>query len=136
MMRAHQVENGIVVNTIVVTSLDSMPGLTLIAATTGSVGDTVVNGVAIPKPPPEPSVPAFVPKLNARLVLIGAGYWDDVVDFITAQGPIALAFLQDAQTMRRDNPLVNAWAAARGKTGELDGLFIAAAALNVDQFNG
>jgi hypothetical protein len=78
-----------------------------------------------------PVVPEAVPKLNARLVLIEAGYWSDVVAFITAQGEVALAYLEDAQTMRRDNPLVNAWAAARGKTAELDGLFIAAAALDV-----
>ncbi len=78
-----------------------------------------------------PAAPETVPKLNARIVLIEAGYWDDVVEFITAQGPIAVAYLEDAQTMRRDNPLVNAWAAARGKTGELDGLFTAAGALNV-----
>lgn len=78
-----------------------------------------------------PQVPVSVPKLNARLVLINAGYWSDVVAFITAQGPVALAYLEDAKTVRRDNALVNAWAASRGKTGELDGLFIAAGALSV-----
>ncbi len=76
-------------------------------------------------------VPESVPKLNARLTLIDAGYWDEVVAFVTAQGAIALAYLQDAQTMRRDNPLVNAWAKTRSvpiSDAALDGLFIAAAA--------
>jgi hypothetical protein len=84
----------------------------------------------------EPVVPSSIPMLNAALILIDAGYWDDVEAFVAAQGPVALAFLRHAQTMRRDNVLVNAWAAARGKTDELDGLFIAAAALNPDAFNG
>lgn len=77
-----------------------------------------------------PSVPQVVPKLNARLVLIDAGYWADVVAFATEQGETALAYLEDALTMRRDNALVNAWAASRGKVDELDGLFISAGALN------
>jgi len=83
-----------------------------------------------------PVVPESVPKLNARLVLIGAGYWDDVVAFTALRGPVAVAFLEDALTMRRDNPLVNAWATARGKTAELDSLFIAAEALKIDEFTG
>lgn len=78
-----------------------------------------------------PSVPQVVPKLNARLVLIDAGYWADVVAFATEQGETALAYLEDALTMRRDNALVNAWAASRGKVDELDGLFVSAGALNV-----
>ena len=78
-----------------------------------------------------PVVPEVVPKLNARLTLIEAGYWSDVVAFATEQGEVALAYLEDAQTIRRDNPLVNAWAESRGKTGELDGLFIAAGNRNV-----
>lgn len=76
------------------------------------------------------TVPQSVPKLNARLALIAAGYWTDVVAFVAEQGEVALAYLEDAQTMRRDNQLVNAWAAARGKTdAEVDALFIAAALL-------
>lgn len=84
-----------------------------------------------------PVVPEFVPMLNAELVLIGAGYWDDVQDFVSQRGPYALAFLRRAQTMRRDNVLVNAWAAARGVTdAQLDALFIAADNLKVDEFHG
>jgi hypothetical protein len=83
-----------------------------------------------------PMVPESVPMLNAELVLISAGYWDDVQAFVKEQGAVAVAFLNRAQTMRRDNALVNAWAAARGKSGELDGLFIEAAALNPDAYHG
>lgn len=80
------------------------------------------------------TVPLSIPKLNARLVLLQAGYWEEVVQFATEKGPIALAFLEDAQTMRRDNALVNEWAALRGKSDELDALFIAGAALDVDAY--
>ena len=42
-MRAHQIENGVVVNTIEVESLDFMPGL--VEATEGGIGWTYANGV-------------------------------------------------------------------------------------------
>lgn len=90
------------------------------------------NGVEVaPVVPVGPVVPDVVPKLNARLALLAAGYWDDVVAFTSEQGPVAIAFLEDALTIRRDNELVNAWAASRGKAGELDALFIAAGAMEV-----
>ena len=44
-MRAHQVENGVVVNTIEVDSLDFMPNL--VEATEGGIGWSYVNGVFI-----------------------------------------------------------------------------------------
>lgn len=92
---------------------------------------------AVPEVALPPQVPEFVPMLNAELVLISAGYWDDVQDFISKRGPYALAFLRRAQTMRRDNVLVNAWAAARGVTdAQLDSLFFAAGDLKVDEFHG
>jgi hypothetical protein len=48
-MRAHQIENGVVVNTIEVESLDFMPGL--VEATGGSIGDRYENGQFV-KPEP------------------------------------------------------------------------------------
>jgi hypothetical protein len=132
-MNAHQLDaNGIIINTIVVEALDVLPNL-VSADIGGSIGDSVIDGALIPRTAP-PAVPESIPKLNARLILIEAGCWDDVVAFATEQGPVALAFLEDAQTMRRDNALVNAWAASRGKTDKLDGWFIAGAALNVDEY--
>ncbi len=37
-MKAHIIENGVVVNTILVDSLDALPGVTLVEATEGSIG--------------------------------------------------------------------------------------------------
>jgi hypothetical protein len=52
-MRAHQIENGVVVNTIEVESLDFMPGL--IEATQGGIGDRYENGQFImPEPVIDP----------------------------------------------------------------------------------
>jgi hypothetical protein len=51
-MRAHVIENGVVVNTIVVDSLDFMPNL--VEATAGGIGWSYVNGQFInPNPPVE-----------------------------------------------------------------------------------
>lgn len=55
-MRAHVIENGVVVNTIEVESLDFMPGL-VDAENEGSIGDTYENGQFI-KPPAPPAEPA------------------------------------------------------------------------------
>lgn len=89
-----------------------------------------------------PLIPQSIPRLNARLTLLGhffpsgTSYWVDIVAFVAAipgaAGDQARAYFEDAQTWRRDNALVAAWAAARGLTGaEIDALFIAAGDLNV-----
>lgn len=136
-MNAHQLDAaGVIINTIVVESLDDLPGL-VDAELGGGIGDSIIDGVLVPQPPPAPPVPESVPMLNAELVLIGAGYWDDVQAFVSQRGPYALAFLNRAQNMRRDNVLVNAWATARAITdAQLDALFIAADNLKVDEFHG
>lgn len=137
-MKAHQLDaDGVIINTIVVDDLGVLPGL-VNAEIGGDIGDSVIDGKMVPKMQSvAPVVPEAVPMLNAELVLIGAGYWDDVQAFVAARGPYALAFLTRAQTMRRDNVLVNAWATARNITeAQLDGLFIAAGNLKVDEFHG
>jgi len=53
-MRAHIIENGVVVNTIEVESLDFMPNL--IEATQGGIGWSYANGVFTA--PPEPEISA------------------------------------------------------------------------------
>lgn len=37
-MKAHIIENGVVVNTVLVDSLDALPGVTLVEAKSGSIG--------------------------------------------------------------------------------------------------
>lgn len=56
-MKAHIIENGVVVNTILVDSLDFMPNL--VEATDGGIGWTYANGVFTA--PPEPEVPETPP---------------------------------------------------------------------------
>jgi len=53
-MNAHIIENGVVVNTIVVDSLDFMPGL--VAATAGGIGWTFDGTNFTPPPAPEVTV--------------------------------------------------------------------------------
>lgn len=78
-------------------------------------------------------VPQRVPRLNARLAMIAEDLWGDITEFVIGMNdPVALAFFEDAQTWARDNPLVAAWATARGKSSaEVDDLFIKAAQIAV-----
>lgn len=55
-MQAHVIENGVVVNTILVDSLDFMPNL--IEATEGGIGWTYANGVFTAPPEPEIVTPS------------------------------------------------------------------------------
>lgn len=68
-MRAHIVENGIVVNTIEVESLDFMPGL--VDAEEGGIGWKYENGV-FTAPPEEPPVPSVTPTKEELLVQLQA----------------------------------------------------------------
>jgi hypothetical protein len=76
-MRAHLIENGIVVNTIEVESLDFMPGL--VAATTAGIGWQYVDGQFIdPNPPlqyeedPLPTKEELMAQINALAAQIQA----------------------------------------------------------------
>ena len=77
-MKAHIIENGVVVNTIVVDSLDFMPGL--IAAPEGTgIGWSYVNGQFVdnrPKPeviaPPAPTKEQLMAELAALTAKIQA----------------------------------------------------------------
>ena len=69
-MRAHIIENGTVVNTIEVESLDFMPGL--IEATEGSIGDRYENGQFISPPAPALAPAPTKEELLAQLQAIQA----------------------------------------------------------------
>ncbi len=69
-MNAHILdENGVIINTIVVDSLDVFPNL-VDASIGGQKGDSVVNGEVIPKPAPEPVVPQKVTRRQALSALL------------------------------------------------------------------
>ena len=71
-MRAHQIENGVVINTIEVESLDLRPNL--VEATEGGIGWAYANGVFTSPPEPEVIVPAAPTKeeLLAQLNALSA----------------------------------------------------------------
>jgi hypothetical protein len=70
-MRAHVVENGVVVNTIEVDSLDVIPGL--IEADIGGIGWSYVDGVFVDnRPAPEPTSPPTKEQLLAQLQALQA----------------------------------------------------------------
>lgn len=69
-MQAHIIENGVVVNTIEVESLDFMPGL--IEATEGGIGWTYADGVFTAPPEPAPAPAPTKEELQAQLNTIAA----------------------------------------------------------------
>ena len=78
MMRAHVITDGKVSNTIIVDSLDFMPGL--VEATSGGIGWDYINGVFVdnrpvavePVPVPAPTKEQLLAQLNALSAKIQA----------------------------------------------------------------
>lgn len=128
-MNAHQLDaDGVIINTIVVDSLDVLPDL-VDASIGGTIGDSIIDGVVIPA-----SIPVIVPQSvtnrQAKLALHAAGLLTSVTTAINAAGEAAKIEWEYAQTVDRDSGLVPQMAAALGMTEEqIDALFIAAGAL-------
>lgn len=66
-MRAHVMDGDLIANTIEVESLDVFPGL-IDAAIGGSVGDSIVDGVVVPKPVVGPTPEAIAADMAAYMV--------------------------------------------------------------------
>ena len=82
-----------------------------------------------------PVVPVSVPMLNARLALIEAGHMTAVKAFVDTMpgidGEQARAYLEYAQNVRRDHPLVEGIRQVLGLTpAAIDTLFITAATID------
>lgn len=137
-MRAHVInEEGVITNTIVVPSLDFMSGL-VDASIGGTIGDQIINGVLVPKPPsssPPPKPPKVVTMRQARLALFDIGLLDAVSQMIAAipeedHRLRAQIEWDSANEVERDNQFTAFLAAALGlDDAELDQLFLTAAYL-------
>ncbi len=134
-MNAHQLDaNGVILNTIVVDSLDVLPNL-VDATIGGTIGDRVVAGVVSPKPPALTPVPFSVTRRQARQALLINGLIDNVEPLIAAipdelQRRLAMIEWQDSQEFERNRPLLQLIGSALGlDSAGLDSLFIQAAAL-------
>ena len=79
----------------------------------------------------QPTVPAVVSRAKGKVVLIQAGLWQSVLDYVAAipdpaQRAIAEVALHDTQEWRRDSPFMTAISSALGVTEEqMDQLFVA-----------
>lgn len=131
-MRAHIIENGLIINTIVVESLDFMPGLIAAVGDEGS-GWTYDGRIFSPPSPLPPVVPESVTRSQGKMALLHAGLLQQVEAFIETiedadlQMMARIAFT-DAGIWERSSPALNALAYGLGLDDlALDTLFIAAA---------
>ena len=127
-MKAHQIQNGVVINTIEVDSLDFLPNL--IEATTGGIGWTWDGETFTAPPAPPTPIPQSVTMRQARLALLGAGLLDTVETAIAGAGPAAKIEWDYATEVQRSAGLVPAMATALGLTdAQIDALFVTASTL-------
>lgn len=136
-MNAHMLDaHGVILNTIVVDSLDILPGL-VDASIGGSAGDSVVNGVLVRLPVPvvAPAIPQSVTRRQARQALLLRGKLAMVQPAINAEPDAtrrAMAQIEwdDSLEFLRTRPLVIQIGAAIGlDAAGLDELFTFAATL-------
>jgi hypothetical protein len=132
-MRAHLIQDGAVVNTIEVESLDFIPGL-VDAEQGGAIGD-LWDGESFTKPEPVVVIPQEVTRRQAKQALLLAGKLDLVQPAIDAiVDPTAKAMMQlewdESQTFQRQRPALIAMATAIGlDSAATDALFVTAATL-------
>ena len=90
-MRAHVIENGVVINTIIVDSLDVLPDL--IEATKGKIGD-LYDGSKFTTPPP---------KVEAKSIVVEGALTDAektrLIDFLQASSIITAARATKLKTL-------------------------------------
>lgn len=134
-MRAHVIQDGRVVNTIEVDSLEFMPNL--IPAHDGGIGWSVVDGTL--RPPLDHEMPTPVPKAVTRRQGLQALFKkhrlteqmvaDKIIEMVADPDEqyLALTEFKTSQTFERNRPLVLVMGAALGL--DLDELFIYAATL-------
>src|SRR3954470_21110013 len=117
-MKAHQLDaDGVIINTIVVDGLDVLPDL-VDAGIGGSIGDSIIDGVVVPKAPDPIVVPEKIDRLQARLALLCASKWSLIQPAIDAleepDRSIAQAYFEDAKHWYRHDQIVLMLAPAIG----------------------
>lgn len=139
-MRAHIIENGVVVNTILVEDLNAFAGLetppSLIDGEAGGgIGD-LWDGESFTTPAPAPSeVPEAVDMRQASLKLLsephGGGTRLDAVDaYVASQDRRVQIEWEKARELRRDHPMVGIMGFFFGMdSGDLDDWFREAGAI-------
>lgn len=136
-MRAHQLDaNGVIINTILVDTLDILPNL-VDADIGGNIGDKIVDGVVVAAEIVVPAkvVPTSVTRRQARQALLLKGILDKVDAAIAGIGDatqrgLAKIEWEDSQVFERSRPFLIQIGAALGlDSAGLDDLFIFAATL-------
>lgn len=88
----------------------------------------IVQVLASSVPASTPRVPEFVTRRQAKRALLDAGLYSAAETAILSAGTAAVIDWQDADTFRRDNPLIEAMRLALSLTHtQVDDLFRAAA---------
>lgn len=133
-MRSHIIQNGIVVNTIEVDSLDMaqqlFPDNLCIEATEGGIGWKYENGQLTPPLEPPPAVPTAISPRQIRQALSAAGLRQQVEDAVNAGSLDLQDWWHYATEFERQHPMVLAMAQQLGvSAAQLDALWIAGAAL-------
>jgi hypothetical protein len=129
-MKAHVVENSVVVNTILVESLDVLPNL--IDGEIGAIGWSYIDGQLIAPPESEPTpepIPQSISPRQARLKLLEANLLDNLEAVITTNRAWQIEW-EYATEVKRDSPLIDAVASEAGLTSDqIDQMFIEASEL-------
>jgi hypothetical protein len=133
-MNAHQLDaGGVIINTIVVDSLNVFPNL-IGASLGGKIGDTWDGSVFTTPPPPPTPVPQSISMSQARALLITEEKLDEVIAALASlpgiEGKLARSEFEYAQTVDRYRPLTLSMQQVLGKTdAEIDDWFVLAASL-------
>lgn len=132
-LQLHEDGSGRIINIIVVDSLNIFPRLVDAAIyPTATIGDSIVNSILVPKPIQPAPVPEAVTPLQGLLALDQAGMATayDAWAKNPARTFSERAFIEKAQTWRRDNAVLQGACAGLGITPtQLDDLFKLAATL-------
>lgn len=127
-MNAHQIQNGVVINTIVVDSLDVLPDL--IEATHGGIGWLWDGESFTPAPTPPAPVPQSVSPRQIRQALTAVNLRTSVEQTITSSNQDMKDWYEFATEFERNNTHVISVGVALGVTElQLDDLWTLAGSL-------